>query len=72
MSRKDYKAIVAALVAAHEWLADDKSFSQAEIACATYGVYRAAIELSDVLKEDNIRFDRTKFMEAFMNATGRA
>ena len=71
MSRKDYKAIVAALAAAHEWLAGDTSYSVEEKLAAQYGIYRAAIELSDVLKEDNIRFDRTKFMEAFMNATGR-
>lgn len=72
MSRKDYKAIVAALVAAHEWIAGDTSYSVDEILAAQYGIYRAAIELSDVLKEDNVRFDRAKFMEAFMNATGRA
>lgn len=72
MSRKDYKAIVAALADVHDDLVDDQSYSVDEINAACYGVYRVALALSDVFKEDNIRFDRTKFMEDFMNATGRA
>lgn len=72
MSRKDYKAIVAALADVHNDLVDNPSLSVDETDAACYGVYRVALALSDVFKEDNIRFDRTKFMEAFMNATGRA